>query len=273
MPRKKKQKEPAQPELLEPEVDQIEDPGPLVVSHSMQMAAPPPDDAPTIDKLLHAAVDKNVSPEALEKLLNLEERITARQAKQQYAEALEKFQSECPPIFKATKGQLANYAKLDDIEKHVRPYLRANGFSYDWDRELLEGHAGWMRVVAILRHQGGHEERRGFPVPIDQLKTRDGRNVRSGAQEVGASDTYGMRRSFLSVLGMAPTDDNDADQPPAPADLVSQEQAANIRALAGEVGADLGAFLKWIGADSIEEMRAVDYEKAVRGLEQKRNQS
>ena len=62
----------------------------------------------------------------------------------------------------------------------------------------------------------------------------------------------------------------EAENPPEPVKTITETQAADIDALITEVGADKVAFLKFAKLENLADMKACDYEKAVKALNKKR---
>ncbi|MCP3978251.1 MAG: hypothetical protein GY716_02810, partial [bacterium] len=123
--------------------------------------------------LLKAAIDQGATPEALEKLLTLHERIADRKAAMEFAQKLAEFQADCPPIPKTSTARITTksgiqygykYAELDTIANTVRPKLHGLGFSYSWDSAEDKGQ---LSVTCILRHVNGHREQSSFSCPTD----------------------------------------------------------------------------------------------------------
>ena len=52
-------------------------------------------------------------------------------------------------------------------------------------------------------------------------------------------------------------------------DRISTEQAATIRDFLESTASDVSAFLKWLGAESVESIRADDFNKAIAALKKK----
>jgi hypothetical protein len=66
---------------------------------------------PTIEQILIAAVERGIDPDALEKLVALQERVEAKRAEKAFNAAMATFKAECPSILKnreATKGSSGN---------------------------------------------------------------------------------------------------------------------------------------------------------------------
>jgi hypothetical protein len=127
--------------------------------------------------------------------------------------------------------------------------------------------------VLTVDHVAGHQERHAAEFPADTHGPK-GQPVKTQLHGVGSTLTYAQRRltlmAFNIVTGAAAPDDDGNGPPPA---QITQQQAADLRALAEEVGADINAFLKYMGAQTFAEIRASDHARAVSALEAKRRQS
>jgi len=219
--------------------------------------------------LIRFALQNNTPVEVLERLVALQERVTDRNARAEYFEALARVQDEVPAIKKnqtakiATKGGSSysyTFAPLDQITKVVRPTLKRHGFSFNWTTEGTDN--GSLNVICVLRHVAGHEERSAFPVPIDTAAAM------SGAQKNGAALTYGKRQSLTSVLGLTTTDD-DTDGA-EPAQYIDRNELADLEALVEEVGADVDKFLSWLGVAHLNAVTKDQLPAAIKALERKR---
>lgn len=221
--------------------------------------------------LVQLAIEKGVDVGVIERLVALQERVTERDARAAYFDALASFQEDVPHIQKSKTVNYAagsgarvqyNYAPLEEITRTIRPILKRNGLSYSWDVESTDG--GVMVVAAVLRHVDGHEERSTFPVPVDT------RAKMSAAQAHGAALTYGKRQALVAVLGLTTTDDDvDGRTPVEPPDTISEEQAAALDDIADEAGADKAAFCNWLGVPSIAEIPASRFTEARDALNRK----
>ena len=222
--------------------------------------------------LVRLAIQEKVPVEVLERIVALQERVSAQNARSAFFDALSRFQNDVPPIHKGQKAEIATksgarygytYASLDEIARAIRGPLQENGLSYAWTVEESGGNS--LSVVCVLRHIMGHEERSGFPVPVDTAAAM------SGAQKHGAALTYGKRQSLTSVLGLTTTDDDvdgaDLGRDPG---TITEEQAADLRALGDEVGQDWGKFLAWAQIERLEDLPAAKLAQASRTLQAKR---
>ena len=121
--------------------------------------------------LVRLAIEEKVSVDVLERIVALQERVTDRNARSEFFEALAGFQEEMPEISKTETAQVATksggtysytYAPLEAVTRAIRIALKEHGLSYSWTTEGMEGE--YVNVVCVLRHIGGHEERSVFPV-------------------------------------------------------------------------------------------------------------
>jgi hypothetical protein len=223
--------------------------------------------------LVRLAIEKQVSVDVLERLVALQERVSDRNARQAMSEAVARFQAECPSIKKGRTARIATksggsysytFASLDEIARAIRPILHRHGLSYTWD-STTDGKS--LACTCILRHVEGGEDRATFSCPTDT------RAEMSGAQATASALTYARRQSLVQVLGLTVTDDDTDGADAKAAEKLTESQAADLCALAEEVGADLPKFLKYMGVGAVSDIPASDYRRAVSALEKKRGRA
>lgn len=155
--------------------------------------------------LLQMAVENGAELEKLEKLMDLQDRWNADQAKKDFAEALGRFQAELSPIIKRKKGHNSMYADIDDIAQAIRPIMDSNGLSYAFNQEQ---DATGIMVTCTVRHKSGHSESNTMGAPFD---TSGGKN---SIQAIASSVTYLRRYTLTGALGITTgEDDNDGGKP------------------------------------------------------------
>lgn len=218
-----------------------------------------------IGAILQLAIEKNVSPEALEKIVALKERMEDRAAAREFNLALNAFQEECPLIPKKSKALITQksggehdytYAELDTIANVIRPYLVKHGFSYTWDSKVANA---LLEVTCHLWHVDGHSRKAGFTCPTDSKLPI------SGAQKAAGALTYGKRQSLVAVLGLTMTDrDTDA----APEERITDEQAMAIEDEIQNTRSNRERFYAYMGVRSVGEILAADYQKAMMPFQQ-----
>ena len=161
---------------------------------------------PSTVMLLQTAIQQGASVEALEKLVDLHERLKANEAKAAYFVALTDFQAECPVVPKRkTAGQGSftyRYAPLEDIVKAVSPLLRKHGLSYRFDTQFFADPPAQL-VTCTVYHVQGHSESSEFRTPVDTgARMND-------MQKSASAQTYAKRYAFCNALGILTGDDDD----------------------------------------------------------------
>jgi len=163
--------------------------------------------------LIQQAISSNAGIETLERLFALAKDVRAEQAREAWNVAISEFQRTCPKIIKdesakiATKsggGYTYNYAALDGIMNVILPKMGPLGLSVSWRNRIEAG-----KVIANCRvsHDLGHFEESGeVAMPVDEASSFGA----SPPQRVGIAMTYAKRYSLLSIIGLAPEDDPDA---------------------------------------------------------------
>lgn len=141
------------------------------------------------------------------KLLELQERWEATQARKAFNAAFSAFKAESISITKNTDvkaGPLSGtkYANLFDVVTAVIPALSKHGLSHSW--KLTKDEKEWMEVTCTIRHILGHSESVSMGAAPD---TGPGRNA---IQARGSAKSYLERYTLLAATGTAASDtDND----------------------------------------------------------------
>lgn len=237
------------------------------IVHAEQVSTPVVREASSqVTALVELAINKNVPVEILERLVDLKERVEARDARKAFFDALANFQEKCPEIPKSrhvgfvTRSGVRvdyDYAPLDEIARVIRPHLKENGLSYSWNVHTDGGKV--LNITCVLRHIDGHEERSVFPVPV----ATDGKM--SEAQANGAALTYGKRQSLLAVLGLttAEPDVDGVDGNIEDVTLVTEKQAADLSDLLEANNKNKRKFCQWMKVESLADIPADRYQYAV----------
>ena len=181
-------------------------------------------------KVLHPAVEQvlanNPTPEALEKILNLQRNWEANEAKRAFTRALVELKGDLPAWIKRDKVvQFANvrytHTSLASAMETVTPHLTKHGFSLTWK---TANDKGAVLVTASLTHREGHAESCLLSAPPDTG------GQKSAPQAVASTVTLLQRYTALSLLGLATSDMED----PKPAEPLTDQvdTARNMKAVA-----------------------------------------
>lgn len=153
------------------------------------------------------AVERGVDAATMEKLVDLQLKVMAKNAEMAFNRAFQDFQSECPPVSKNRKASIPgknggswgyDFADLNHIAAVVKPHLKRHGFSFTFDTD------GVGAFRCHLHHVEGHSRMASVTLPAYKAAQIN------DLQSEGVRNSYGRRYALLSVLGIT-TGDEDAD--------------------------------------------------------------
>lgn len=198
-------------------------------------AIPLPQQAATPSVLLAMAVQQGADLERLERLMALQERWEANEARKAHADAFARFKAKAITIIKGTtikdgplKGK--KHADLFDVVSAVTPGLSETGLSVSW--KLTKDEKDWIEVTCFLKHVGGHVESVAMGGAPD---TGPGRNA---IQARGSTKSYLERYTALAILGLAATEADD-DGAGGAGSQQGQEQPEAVSALVDKLKAEV----------------------------------
>jgi len=198
-----------EPETIEAEV--VTEPMPITPVQQLPAMA---DTSPPA--LLAAAVQSNLDIDKLERLVALNERWQAEQARTAFFEAFAAFQARVPVL---TKDKLVSFgqtqyrhASLGSIMREIAPPLEASGLSFRF--QIDNDESGGLSVACIVSHAAGHSEHTAMSAPADSSGSKN------AIQSRGSTVTYLQRYTLVAALGLVTADPDDdglassAGQPP-----------------------------------------------------------
>ncbi len=204
----------------------------------------PSETAAIVSMIERLASDPNVDVDRLMKILELRDRVEARNAKLEFDRAMSDAQAAIEPIVKAARNDQtrSNYARLEDVNAGLMPVITSRGFSVSFG--MAEGAPeGHYRITMDLAHVGGHRERKFADIPTDRagLKGNDNKTL---THAFGSTISYGRRYILLMAFNISTFDDVDGNRQRREPERVERqsvqaitpEQAQRIRALLAEVG-------------------------------------
>lgn len=213
-------------------------------------------------KLMQLALNENADISKLEKLMEMQEKWEAKEAKKTFFAALADFQKRCPMIVKKKQGHNYKYAPLGDIQMQIGDLLSECGLSYRFeqnhDAELIE-------VTCVASHINGHEEK------VKMVGELDASGSKNAIQARGSTVTYLQRYTLIGSFGIITADeDTDGRLADASSEYITSEQVTEIDELIKLKSANKERFLKFFKVAKIEDIRATQFTRAVRMLQQKK---
>jgi hypothetical protein len=197
-----------------------------------------PSTANFLQVISQAVLDPSVDIVKMHGLLDVQERMMNKQAEINFNADFHQLQMDLPRITKdgkiIHKGKLiASYAKYETIDTVIRPLLVKYNFSLRFNTEPT---ANKIIVTGTLSHRDGHSITDKIPLDVEAG------GAKNNVQGVGSTIAYGKRY----LVGM----------------MLNKDKLR-------ETGSDVKMFLEYMDADSVDEISAADYQKAIIPLNQK----
>ena len=209
--------------------------------------------------LVEMAVQKGADIDQLTKLMDLNDRWQANQARQAFNTAKAAFQSDAPTIGKTRKGHNTMYAGLAETLEQVRGLMAKHNLSHSW---ATQQDGTTITVTCTLTHTGGHQEATSLSAAPD---TSGNKNA---IQAVGSTVSYLQRYTLFAVLGLASREQDD-DGAAATEFINAAQKNALVEELKAS-GADTTAFLKLMNVETLDQLPASQYSLACVALKHKR---
>lgn len=213
--------------------------------------------------MIDRAIKSGAAVETLERLMALQERWEASEAKRRYDQAMKDAQAEMRPIVadkdnSQTKSRYATYHALDNA---IRPIYSRQGFSLSFDTAdcPLPDHVRIVCEVAC----GGHRTYPHIDMPADGKGAKGG-DVMTKTHATGSAVTYGRRYLLGMIFNITITQDDDGNAAGNPdmAMAITADQFRELQALLEESGSKEADMLTYVKADSAETLTLAQYAKA-----------
>jgi hypothetical protein len=201
------------------------------------------------------AVSQGADLDKLEKLMALQERWEANEARKAYVVAMAAFKASPPLIIKdmTNKQYDSKYSSLANFVNTVSPELRKHGLSAKWEIDQTTG----IRVSCVVTHVMGYSESASLSGPPDTSGSK------SAIQQIKSTITYLQGATFQSITGLVASDSSLDDDGNGAIEHITDHQAADLTSLLEEVGADKRKFCEHFKIENVEKLPAKAFEQAI----------
>lgn len=209
-------------------------------------------------EMLNAAIERGDSLDKLERLMGLNDRWEAAQAKKAFIEAKAAFKANAPTIYKdKTNTQYkSKYASIDNVVNTLNAAMAPYGLDADWDFDQSDR----IKVTCTLTHVAGHQESRSLFGPPDTS------GAKNPLQQIKSTLTYLKLATYEAVTGIATKEGNADDDGNSacgadPLATITAEQQEEIRTLLKESNSDTGRFLEFAKSETVSDILAKDFKQ------------
>jgi hypothetical protein len=209
--------------------------------------------------MIQMAVAKGADLDKLEKLMAVQERYEANEAKKAYIEAKAAFKAEAPTVIKDKENTQfkSKYPSESALLNTYSPILSKFGLEVNFDFPEKEGVVG---VTCILSHRQGHCEKVTLFGPPDTSGSKNSH------QQIKSAITYLRKTTLEAVLGVASQDPSSDDDGNGAGAVISEKQLSQIVDMINETGTDLNKFLKLADADTLDQIPAKKFDRSMEWL-------
>jgi hypothetical protein len=219
-----------------------------------------------LEVIAAAARDPQVDVVKMQQLLEMRERIMAKEAEIAFNEAMARLQPNLPRIQKTraimVKGQLrSKYAALEDIDAQIRPFLLEEGFAVSYSSEPAADKN--TKIILTLRHRQGHKEQYSVTLPFDQSE------YRTQIQSQKSTLSFGERTVLCMALNIITVDEDDDGEASG---YITEEQINKIRDIMFAMKmtpAMEKAFFSFAQVSDVEQIQARDFDRVMTALKEK----
>ena len=223
---------------------------------------------PTPLEILQSALVRGVDADQLEKLMALQERFEANNARRAFATAMADFQARCPTVMKSKRADRYSYAPLDEVLRTIRPHLEKTGLAVRFSTAASA--EGVVTAICTVSHRDGHTETSHFSAPIDRAVSNSGKPLMNCTQQVGSANSYAKRYALMNALGLVASEFEDDDGYRAGTPVITDQQVVELRDHIKALAIDQVKFLQYLGIDQLENLPAAKWDAAINAIERKR---
>ena len=206
------------------------------------------------------------SLEQIEKMIDLQLRWEANEARKEFIEAMAKFRVKCPPIGRTRKGHNGKYSGLSETIETIKDILGECDLSHQWTTEQTENN---IKVTCTVTHRKGYSQSTSLSAGPDNSGSKN------SIQAIGSTISYLERYTLFAILGLASQDmDDDGNAAgTAPVKKITEQQSADLLAMIQEIDPSperLNRWLKMMNLESVADLPASKFASAVKALEKAR---
>jgi len=219
------------------------------------------------------AMQKGYTPELIEKMMALQERFEANEARKAYHKSMAIFKANPPQVWRdmqvkyevGTKVTTWSHSDLGVAAEAINKALGENGLNSTWRLQPLDGNK--TRVTCIISHELGHSEETFLEAGPDKTGSKN------EIQAIGSTIFYLERYTLFAMTGLAPVrmdDDGRKVNGNSPTSLLNDQQFADIQTLKTDAKLSDEEFKKRLQKKfkvaTVEELTTVQADELIKAL-------
>lgn len=215
--------------------------------------------------MIRLAVETGADLDKLEKLLAIQQKWEADEARKAYNRAMTAFKANAPKIIKDKsvsfgQGKAAyKHASLFQVAEKIATEMSKHGLSASW----RVAQNGTIAVTTRVAHIMGHFEETTLSAPSDNSGSKN------PIQAIGSTISYLERYGLLAICGLASADMDD-DGNSVVAEFISKDELNTLLDHIADKEVNLPKFLEYMKLESLEQMPKAKYQQALSAVQNKK---
>ncbi len=210
--------------------------------------------------MIRIAVEGKANLVDLEKLLALQERYEANQARKVFTQAFSAVQEKIESVVRTKDNPQTHskYASLEGVIESAKPIYTKEGFSvifYEGETPKQDH----IRICADVLHMAGHKETYHYDIPLDGVGIKG--NVNMTKIHAKASSTSYARRYLMCMIWNIPTGGDDDAQTVA-TEYIDEKQTHELTDMINEYKVDMNRFCKAYNITEVAKLPKNRYQDA-----------
>lgn len=208
--------------------------------------------------------DPSIDIDRIDKMLDVQERLIAKRAKQSYIEAFS--QLALPVIerhgeIKITAANIQSYAKWEDVNEKIGGELRRLGFALSF--RVSQPSDGQILVTGILSHKDGHSEETSLALPYDKTGSKN------AVQSAGSTISYGKRYVAGLLLNFTSRDEDDDGKNAGSGETINDEQLEQLHKALLASKSDIDKFCQLFKIEALSDLPVAKFKDAMARIAKK----
>ena len=205
-------------------------------------------------QMIALAVQQGADVDKLEKLMALQERWEANEAKKAYVVAMAQFSADAPELYKDKKVSFLNndnsvtsynHATLAQISGKIGASLAKYGMSHSWKTSQANGQ---VEVTCKITHKLGHVEE------VTLMAAPDSSGKKNGIQQIASTVTYLERYTLLASVGLAAHEQDDDGRGADVSEYVTEADVETIIELCAKAGMNTNKLCEAYKVETLERL-------------------
>src|SRR6185312_12129303 len=146
----------------------------------------------------------------------------------------------------------STYARVEDIDVQVRPFLAKHGFSFSWNTAPAAA-TDEVRYIGTMSHSAGHAEEKFIDLPIENEVSDKGKLLMTKVQKRGSTLSYAIRTLLRMHLNLVMREEDNDGQ--GNISLITAKELADVKSQIEATNTDPSKFLEYLKVASFEDIQ------------------